>query len=77
MIYLLKSEYKFLYIFHDITDIYLKIYSYFMEYIQTTKGRNNKLTSTAIDIIDLLIDSFIIMCDNQEGFYNYSKYDLI
>jgi hypothetical protein len=75
---LLRTEYKFFYLFHDISTIYTKIFGYFNDYIQTVKTKEDtenskRLKNNVMDLMGLLLDSLIVLCDNKEGFYNFSK----
>jgi hypothetical protein len=78
---LLKTEYKFFYLFHDVATLYSKIFAYFNDYIQTAKSKDDtdnsrRLKNIVMDVMGLLLDSMIVLCDNREGFSNYSKYDV-
>jgi hypothetical protein len=56
----------------------MKLFGYFNDFIKTAKQKqdseiNLRLSNTVLELMNLLMDSLIILCDNYEGFYNYSK----
>ena len=77
----MKSEYKFIYIFNDLATKYLNIYNYFKNYIQIMNlfiYENDShiiknFKNINLDIILLLIESFNILCDSEQGYYKFSK----
>lgn len=79
----IKSEFKFIYIFHDISEVFLKIFIYFNDYLlKSNENENKKLKNSVLDLINLLMDNFIVICDSKEGFYknvleDNTYYDLV
>jgi hypothetical protein len=80
LILFLKSEYKFIYIFHDISTIYLKILQYNNEYLKNSnnliKSSHVELKMKILDVNNLILDSYVIILDSNRGFKNHIQEDL-